>query len=552
MQEASSTTPLAIDLTGLKSSLNSDRHNASSRHSTPNLHSSGSHQKHYAARAATMSPQQLPPEYQYKMIFYCNKCPARFAQKHSSISTEEAKNELNEHKRCHGGQNEACSSNTSYCCEFCDFTAAHETLIQAHRYVHTQQYQDKFNVLYKNCKEDAENSAPKLVQITSNKANAELTIWVVDNEINQEMQQQQQHISSSSSNNGYDNANSLLKKQLEAGAAAVRSNTASPRDKEPNNNEAEEEEEENIKLLNAEAEESSMNNPSTSASVATSDLAGDMDVASCSAASPAPLEKCLHCPFESHNSEKYKTHLQHHFCISKQKEAFSCEHCDFSHSQEKSLEQHVKLHFNALEKLKSVAYFTSYDQLELSVEQNADDEEMECEKQQDEKKDQLQSDIAVSIKQEDIEMPEHNNNNEENAINENIMAEESESNNLNKIKSNAEQSREEATPNKPCNKIILYKNDGCLSIKKDFASTSASNSLQHQQNTNNTSNNNNLNNLGDNISDRLRRRISRNANNSQQSQHVNGSEDGSNHSHSQSSHKTILVNAKTGQVISRN
>ena len=96
--------------------------------------------------------------------------------------------------------------------------------------MYSQQYQDKFNVLYKNCKEDAGHSAHELMAI-------ELS------------QQQQQHCSTSSSSScsGYDNANSLLKKQLESGARS----TLSPSKQQENCKVPDAEEEENETLINA-------------------------------------------------------------------------------------------------------------------------------------------------------------------------------------------------------------------------------------------------------------------------------------------------------------
>ncbi|XP_037818222.1 probable serine/threonine-protein kinase DDB_G0282963 isoform X4 [Lucilia sericata] len=495
------TTPLAIDLSA----------SPVARPSTT-LTQNNQHQNHQS---------QLPPEYQYRMIYYCNKCPARYAQKHNDPLT--AQKDLDEHLRQHENNNSSSSEDKrKYHCDYCDYRAMHESIIQTHRYVHTTQYQEKCNELYKNCKEDSVYRAPKLMHITATKKpHMHETIWVVDHDLNeghhhQQQQQQTKHhqnsvITSSSQSNSYEAGNSLLKKQLESRQVSG-SGTATA---------AANEELRNSKPNQAEADDS--NTASTSASVATGDLAHENE------SRPIPIpedvspektssdndnkEKCEHCPFESSNEEEFKTHLQQHICVSQQKLAHICEHCDYSAEEQDQIEEHTRVHFNGNEKLKDVSFFTRYDNLEISMKQpNEENNEEE----------------NVNIKK---EIP-NNNNNEENRVNENLKDSSGES-----IKVNTE-------PKQPkCAKIILYKNDGCLTIKKETNEQSNQNQQQQQQQTSN--------NITENISDRLRRRISRQgaaagATSNQEEQTLTAT------STSNTSHKTILVNAKTGQVISRN
>ncbi|XP_069963462.1 uncharacterized protein [Bactrocera oleae] len=612
---------LAIDLTALKQKISA-------------VQQQQQQQQRQSQQAAALNTQQQQQQHlhlnaqsaaenQIKCILYCPKCPARYMQKYTDTST--AKAELEEHLKYHSGSdtmtrmgNSKQTAAPAFKCEFCDYAAAHEAYIQKHRYVHTQNYQDKCAELYKHVHEDADYAPPKLMQITLAKSlqQAPETIWIVDNDLNEHCkEQQQQHASISSSSvtpttmstlasatmpatAHFDTANSLLKKQLESGmggSSGVGGSAALRHSPSPTHT---------PKELNAADADDSSNMPSTSASVATSDLAvdGGSDFTS-SIASPAPMEKCLYCPYETKHTTLYKTHLQHHICISNQKETFTCEHCDYTDAKQEHIEEHTRVHFNAVEKLKSVAFFTSYDNLELSVEQEGDadesvtapmtsaEQELECqnERQADNSKsengcceaqDTIQNGNAVAdvsamlllnIKQ------EHNNNNEEHVINENVLKEQqlsaasapkggssSSSGSAIQIKLDSDDRATETTTTttatvaenmkKPCNKIILYKNDGCLSIKREGSCNSSSNS------------NNNASSNCENISDRLRRRISRN--NSNNANHLNGNTNNNNNNNINDeqtvaaagcgsgaqppSHKTILVNAKTGQVISRN
>ncbi|XP_046801153.1 putative uncharacterized protein DDB_G0282133 isoform X1 [Lucilia cuprina] len=499
------TTPLAIDLSA-----------SPVARPTTTLTPNNQHHNHQS---------QLPPEYQYRMIYFCNKCPARYAQKHNDPLT--AQKDLDEHLRQHENLNSSSSEDKrKYHCDYCDYRAMHESIIQTHRYVHTTQYQEKCNELYKNCKEDSVYRAPKLMHITATKKpHMHETIWVVDHDLNeghhqqhhhQQQQQQAKHhqnsvITSSSQSNSYEAGNSLLKKQLESRQVVAGSGTATAAA-------SANEDFHNNKPNQAEADDS--NTASTSASVATGDLAHENE----SRPIPTPedvnpektssnndnKEKCEHCPFESSNEEEFKTHLQQHICVSQQKLAYTCEHCDYSAEEQDQIEEHTRVHFNGNEKLKDVSFFTSYDNLEISMEQSNEENNEE---------------ENVNIKK---EIP-NNNNNEENRVNENLKD------------SSAETVKVNTEPKQPkCAKIILYKNDGCLTIKKE-TNEQSNNQNQQQQQTSNS--------IAENISDRLRRRISRQgaATANQEEQTTLTATSTAN-----TSHKTILVNAKTGQIISRN
>ncbi|XP_041452257.1 uncharacterized protein LOC111070359 isoform X4 [Drosophila obscura] len=450
-----------------------------------------------AASDAEMNPQQLPPEYQYKLISYCPRCPARFAQKHND--ERQGKQELEQHLTAHAAANDA-ETEDLYVCTYCGYRTGEEALLQLHRAVHMSHYQEKCQQLYKNCKEDVEFPAPKLMQITGPE-----TIWVVDSELSVQLLQQQTAggVSSSTSAAGsYNGQNSLLKKQLESGGGLERpiERESTPQPK-PQEVEAEAE---------AEAEEDeerrSSSTPSTSASVATSDLAADgssdagsMDMPQ-SASAP---ERCLHCPFETQKHEELQQHLPHHGVVQAAPEgAHLCAHCDYHTATEAEIEDHTVVHFNASEKLKSVEFYTCYDKLEISMEQESE---------------------------EPTKQHTENNNNQDNVINANMQQQQ-------------QQQQEQSDPEhqdggldeppppakKPSTKIILYKSDGALSVKPSPEETSTS-APESQR--------------SENISDRLRRRILRGS--------APTAPEESQEQRPTTPDKMILVNPKTGKVISR-
>lgn len=536
MQEASS--PLAIDLSGIK-------------HSVQNLKSPVPRSQMIGTAAASTSStsqnqnQQLPPEYQYRLIYYCNKCPARYAQKHNDPQT--AKTDLDEHLRQHEPPNSS-DDPRKYQCEYCDYRAAHETLIQAHRYVHTSQYQEKCNELYKNCKDDTVNRAPKLMHITATRKQYQQhheTIWVVDQDLNDgapnpshtiKLGGQNSVITSSSQSNAFEAGNSLLKKQLESKQSPITSLTS----------------QEMVSNRISQTEEVDDSNPAASNSNPASAANSVHEQNLNKPTEPIPEddcpvadlnERCQHCPFESSSAAEFKTHIQQHICVSQQPLSYNCEHCDYTAECEEQIEEHTRVHFNSMEKLKDVAFFTSYDKLELSMEQpiNGDDNNEKVRGQEGEQTEEAGDELRVKIKKEvQSNSNSNNNNNDDDRVNENL-----------KHANNSElgQADEEEGGNKPqkCAKIILYKNDGCLTIKKE----TNNNDSQMSNHTSTAASNA----TSQNISDRLRRRISRQGGGgSAQTTNNNNTNNLNNHSDDPqpTSHKTILVNAKTGQVISRN
>ncbi|XP_039479354.1 uncharacterized protein LOC120443960 isoform X4 [Drosophila santomea] len=441
-----------------------------------------------AASDAELNPQQLPPEYQYKLISYCPRCPARFAQKHND--ERNAKQELEQHLLAHSDQ-EPEDQDQTYVCAYCEYRTSEETLLQLHRAVHMSHYQEKCQQLYRNCKEDVEYPAPKLLQLTGPE-----TIWVVDNELSLQLLQQTTEVGVSTSTGGFDNQNSLLKKQLESGGGQM---VALPRESSVTKNEAETPEEEE--------ERRSTSTPSTSASVATSDLAADgsSDAGSVDMPQSVPApERCLHCPFETQQHEELMQHLQKHACVNPPPPNYhKCDHCDYNANEEAELEEHTALHFNATEKLKSVEFFTCYDQLEISVEREPEEG-------------------GISK----VEQTEHNNN-QDNVLNANVQPQQPSSSSPDEQP--AGDAMEETSSKKPSTKLILYKNDGGLSVK-----------LSQDEGTHSESQ------KSENISDRLRRRILRgSANQQEDATSISGQE------RPATPDKMILVNAQTGKVISR-
>uniref|UniRef100_A0A1A9ZCZ5 C2H2-type domain-containing protein n=1 Tax=Glossina pallidipes TaxID=7398 RepID=A0A1A9ZCZ5_GLOPL len=531
-------TPLAIDLSNLR------QNPTNSTSPTPTRVSSIPTQQH-----------NLPPEYQYRMIYFCPKCPARYAQKHNDPQT--AKNNLEEHLRFHAAHPNV---NHKYECDYCDFRAPHETLIQTHRYLHTTSYQEKCNELYKNCKEDSIYKAPILIPITATKKPyIQETIWIVENEPsppsleqhdtkNNKKQQQNSIITSSSSSlltGAFNSSNSLLKKQLESHQSSAQL-TQQPQPQSLFNKTQPQQDN----------EDSSSNTQSTSASIATSDLAADAESnmnspetenqqekdSGCDLSSK---ERCPYCPFESENMQEFKAHIQKHISVTQRKLNHNCEHCDYTAEEQMDIEEHTKVHFNSMEKLKQVVFFTSYDKLELSTTDKTDSEGCSEDQRSETNLKEIEN---LQIKKE-LQNNNNNNNNEDHVDNENVKNASETS--LGKNNDGQQQQQQQQQQQLKCNKIILYKSDGGLSIKKEPMTMTSPPPLsnQPQQVTN------------DNISERLRRRTSRSTANctnddqssqQQQQQQHQQQQQQQQQQQSNSSHKTILVNAKTGQVISRN
>lgn len=448
-----------------------------------------------AAAEVLQAQQQLPPEYQYKLISYCPRCPARFAQKHND--ERNAKLELEQHLAAHAPCEAEEGEQEPHVCTYCEYRAGAETLLQLHRAVHMSHYQEKCQELYRNCKEDVTYPAPKLLQISGPE-----TIWVVDNELGAQLLRQNAAVSSSTGS--YDGANSLLKKQLESGTsgALVREQTP-PKTQAGVEAEAEVAAEAEVEEDEEEQERQSSSTPSTSASVATSDLAAD---ASSDAGSmdtmlppvPPAIQRCQHCPFETEQTDELQQHMQKHACISQASdEAQQCAHCDYNCVDEAELEQHTAVHFNASEKLKSVDFFTCYDKLEISVEQEAEAE-------------------AETETETDNKQPEHNNN-QDNVVNANVQQQ--------TLEPEQEQKQPEEPSKKHSTKLILYKNDGALSVKSSTTPPPPSEETENG-----------------NISDRLRRRSLRGTAATTAATHA---------SEAETPDKMILVNAKTGKVIFR-
>lgn len=90
-----------------------------------------------------------------------------------------------------------------------------------------------------------------------------------------------------------------------------------------------------------------------------------------STASPEPQtneERCPHCPFETDRSDILKEHLLCHMCVSGQVNLANCDFCDFSIADESLLAEHTNIHFKMIKnKQKSVAFYTSYDGLEINM-----------------------------------------------------------------------------------------------------------------------------------------------------------------------------------------
>ncbi|XP_058984756.1 uncharacterized protein LOC109614504 isoform X2 [Musca domestica] len=527
--------PLAIDLSGMK-------HNIAALNSPAQRSSVGG--TNTAAKATSAaSTQHLPPEYQYRLIYYCNRCPARYAQKHNDPLT--AKNDLDEHLRQHEPFPNNPDDPRKCLCDYCDYRAAHENLIQAHRHVHTSQYQEKCNELYKNCKDDTVYRAPKLMHITATrKQHQHETIWVVDQDLNEghiiKMGGQNSSITSSSANAGFEVGNSLLKKQLE-------SKQSSPQNVNEMTHKDDKEESNAPASMSPDISEmeNSLEKPSGRESNSPSHVSDN-------------VEKCQHCPFESSLRSEFKTHIQQHICVSQLPLAYTCEHCDYTAEEQDHIDEHTRIHFNSMEKLKDVAFFTSYDKLELSMEQplNEEEEDKDAENEENNQNEKAketgnENNLELNIKKEITA----NNNNDEDRVNENLKQASNPNTNTTTNNEASTSTNPDENKSQKCAKIILYKNDGCLSIKKENNSNNNETEHQDQQQQQNSSSSSN----SQNISERLRRRISRPSGNAISSSSANNNNNSTSDDQQQqqqstttTSHKTILVNAKTGQVISRN
>lgn len=79
-------------------------------------------------------------------------------------------------------------------------------------------------------------------------------------------------------------------------------------------------------------------------------------------------EKCPHCPFSTNKSDVLKDHMMCHICVSGRVNLANCNFCDFSIADETLLPEHSRIHFGLIKsKQKPVAFYTSYDNLEITT-----------------------------------------------------------------------------------------------------------------------------------------------------------------------------------------
>lgn len=79
-------------------------------------------------------------------------------------------------------------------------------------------------------------------------------------------------------------------------------------------------------------------------------------------------EKCPHCPFTTNKSDVLKEHMMCHICVSGRVNLANCNYCDFSIADETLLPDHSRIHFGLIKsKQKPVAFYTSYDNLEITT-----------------------------------------------------------------------------------------------------------------------------------------------------------------------------------------
>lgn len=514
--------------------------------------------------------QALPPEYQYRMIYYCDKCPARYAQKHNN--PDSGKIDLEEHLKGHETTKLASTpseevSNQRYQCDFCDFGAMEQCVVQAHRLVHSMDYQEKCNELFRNCKEDTVFKAPKLTTIRNAASNE--TIWIVE-----KCAKALKQLTSSLPLRGtvnvpinYDvGGNSLLKKQLELpqspSSATMAMTLATTASLPQSSQQPQQEEDKNNNKLNdlqdsqdqLEKESKSQNAEEVHCLTTSHDetVANDVDT------NLSVKERCDHCPYESDNVTEYKKHLQRHICISQKKLKYTCDHCDYTADEIYSIDDHVRIHFNVIERLKNIEFFTSYDKLELSTVklENETDESLE-------KKEDILKDVEMqeAINQEQIKEEVENsveNNNTDNKI---------EEKNTNKDDVGIEEIPAEFEKKEPkCNKIILYKSDGCLATKIEGEETINGNTTEKEEEEKIVEEKESSNTIGDNVCDRrLRKRNNRcigdstlSNTNTNSTVTANGNtgneepiveEENNSNNSVYSNRKTLLVNAKTGQKL---
>lgn len=87
--------------------------------------------------------------------------------------------------------------------------------------------------------------------------------------------------------------------------------------------------------------------------------------------SNAKQEKCPHCPFTTTKVVILKDHLQCHICVSGNVNLANCDHCDYSIADESMLKEHTRIHFDLIKNRKNVAFYTSYDNLEIQSTDNS-------------------------------------------------------------------------------------------------------------------------------------------------------------------------------------
>ncbi|XP_037904007.1 uncharacterized protein LOC119647229 isoform X3 [Hermetia illucens] len=206
------------------------------------------------------------------------------------------------------------NANYSHRCGLCSYTALQEPSLLSHSTVHSQSYDEKTTKLLQKFTEDIHYPRPKLTLIS---LNSDDKVWVVERNTEPDLNESKNPCSEEDVD--IDRKPSLLKQQLELNGSDTSSHGVDHPDE-------------------------------------------------------YSTKKCPHCPYEtSRSAADLKLHLENHICVSSKKHFATCLHCDFSVPDERTLKEHTALHFKSI-KNNDVAFYTSYENLELNLVEESDDD----------------------------------------------------------------------------------------------------------------------------------------------------------------------------------
>ncbi|XP_044268724.1 zinc finger protein Xfin isoform X2 [Tribolium madens] len=237
------------------------------------------------------------PEEQDNTLYFCSECPARFLKE----------NEFKIHTRLHGLR-------SYYKCDHCSYSARQKPHLLAHKNVHSQQYQDRTQVLQTMYK--SSNQPPDLYSSMNTEGE---TIWLVSG-CSSEIKDLEMDVESLSA---------ILNKPPKSSLNVPLSGTE-------------------LFLQKSEAQQK-LKEPSPPSPKASDPQFGSLMHGNPNFVYPTYLKngkmkekryKCHKCPSAFEKREQYKVHLNLHGS----KQRYNCEYCDYSVKYYANYVQHLKKH----------------------------------------------------------------------------------------------------------------------------------------------------------------------------------------------------------------